>query len=99
MYVPKCMTRTLMITVRRQLPPRKNDPQPKTNPNINSNPNQGGGQFSSRVIVWLSPNSKTNPNLDTNPNSNQGATFLRGQLSRCRDYSVCNNKVFSTQPT
>ena len=74
MYVPKCMIRSLMITVRRQLPPRKYDPQPKTNPNINSNPNQGGGgwQFSSRVIVWLPPNSKTNPNLDPNPNSNRG---------------------------
>ena len=45
MYVPKCMIRTLMITVLRQLSPKKNDPQPKTNPNINSNPNQGGAIF------------------------------------------------------
>ena len=45
MYVPKCMICTLIITVRRQLPPKKNDPQPKTNPNINSNPNQGGSNF------------------------------------------------------
>ena len=35
---------------------------------------EGGGQFSSRLIVWLPPlpNPKTNPNLDPNPNSNQG---------------------------
>ena len=75
MYVPKCMIRTLMITVLitmiRQMPPRKNDPQPKTNTNPNR---RGGGQFSSRLIVWLPPlpNPKTNPNLDPNPNSNQG---------------------------
>ena len=102
MCVPKCMIRTLMITVLRQIPPRKNEPQPKTNPNLNPNPNRrGGGEFSSRLIVWLPPlpNPKTNPNLDPNPNSNQGGIFLGGQLSRCRDYSVCYNKVFSTEPT
>ena len=43
MYVPKCMIRTLMITVLRQIPPRKNEPQPKTNPNLNPNPNRRGG--------------------------------------------------------
>ena len=66
MYVPKCMIRTLMITVLitmiRQMPPRKNDPQPKTktNPNLDPNPNSNQGEFSSggncpdaEIIVYV----------------------------------------------
>ena len=47
----------------------------------------GGGQFSSRLIVWLPPlpNPKTNPNLDPNPNSNQGEFSLGGS---CPDAEI-----------
>ena len=64
------------------LPPRKIAPNPKTIPKLNPNPNKG--QFSSDAIVWLILNHKTNPDLDPNYNPNQGAIFLRGQLSGYR---------------